>query len=487
MSNASVPTRAIATSTLWQFGSQLIMAALSIATVKLVAVGLSKELAGNYHSVYGYLQVFGILADFGLYAVALREVSTAQDRQEILGVFLILRSITLILSLSAALLIAWVLPVWQGTPLPIGITIAALVPFFTLLSGVLRTIFQMHYRMHYVFIAEVTQRVVTVFLLATLVFLGVRGSNDLQDYHLFLFIGGIGAFVLFLLSFAFASGFLKIRPRWNQKLFAMLLARALPFGFAFLCAALYQKLDVTLIALLRPDYELQNAYYGFVQRIVEMGYLLPTLLLNSLLPLLRERDTDGKDTRTLLGKTLFLLLILGSTMFLFALLWPRPIMRLLTTDAYLSTAMRPGSDTALHWLSFPMLLNALILYAFYVLLARHRWRPLVTILAAGALLSIALNLSLIPRFGFLGATATSVATHAFLAAMLLPVSLRTLPISFPRLMLFRWLAFTVLLAAMLYLLTPFLTTVPMIVLTLAIAGVALATITLGLGIHRTVM
>ncbi|MBT4585812.1 oligosaccharide flippase family protein, partial [Candidatus Peregrinibacteria bacterium] len=79
-------TRQIASSTLWQIGSQITMAALSILTVKFVAIGLSKELAGNYNSAYGFLQLFGILADFGLYAVALREISRSElNREGVLG------------------------------------------------------------------------------------------------------------------------------------------------------------------------------------------------------------------------------------------------------------------------------------------------------------------------------------------------------------------------------------------------------------------
>ena len=61
------------------------MAALSILTVKFVAIGLTKELAGSYNSAYGYLQLFGILADFGLYAVSVREVSKTKDPSKILG------------------------------------------------------------------------------------------------------------------------------------------------------------------------------------------------------------------------------------------------------------------------------------------------------------------------------------------------------------------------------------------------------------------
>ncbi len=480
-------TRQIATSTLWQFGSQIAMATLSIVTVKFVAVGLSKELAGNYNSAYSYLQIFGILADFGLYAVAVREVSMAKDKARVLGTLFVLRAVILVLSLGAALIIAWLLPAWRGTPLPIGITLAAFVPFFTLLAGMLRATFQVHYKMHRVFIAEVTQRIVSVGIVAAVVVgWNLRDSDSLLAYELMLIAGGVGAFILFIFSYFPAQKLIPLRPQLDPAVLKSYLRMAAPYGLAFLCTALYRQFDVTLIALLRPDYEIQNAHYGFVQRIMDMGYLLPTFLLNSTLPMIGEREAEGKDSRSLMGKTFFLILILGSTMFLFAFLWSVPIMRLLTTDAYLSTPTTPGSDAALHWLSFSMFFNGLVLYAFYALLARRRWRSLVMILALGALLSIALNIFLIPDFGFIGAALTSVVTHAFLALALFPISLQVLPIEFPRALLLRWLLFTALLAAVLYLLMPFLTTIPAIIIGMGTAGIALFTIAFGLQLHRIV-
>lgn len=478
-------TRQIASSTLWQFASQITMAALSIVTVKIVAVGLSKELAGNYNSAYGFLQIFGILADFGLYAVAVREVSAAKERKELLGTFLTLRMIILALSLGTALLFAWVFPAWRGTPLPPGITVAAFVPFFTLLAGVLRAVFQTNYKMHFVFIAEVTQRVVTVALMAwLLLWSGARESADASMYFGFLGAGAAGAAVLFLLTVIFASRFAVIRPHWDSALLRGLFLRALPYGIAFLCTALYRQSDITLIAALRPDYELQNAYYGFVQRALDMGYLLPTFLLNSTLPLLAARHAKGEDTRMLLGKTLFLILLLSSTMFLFAFLWPRPLMHLLTTESYLSTATEPGSDTALRLLSFSMLLNGLVLYAFYALLARHRWKPLVIVLALGAALSLVLNVILIPRFGFIGSSVTSIVTHLFLAAVLLPVSLRSFPAAFTLDLWLRWIAYTVMLGLFLFLLMPFLRTVEATIIGLAAALAIIVGASWMTGVHR---
>lgn len=332
---------------MWQLASQLTMAALSILTVKFVAMGLSKELAGNYNSAYGFLQLFGILADFGLYAVAVREVSRAENRNEVLGAIIILRCITLVFALGTALLLVWIIPAWKGTPLPLSVTISSLVPFFTLLAGIIRTVFQVNYKMHFVFIAEVSQRILTASLIGLFIFFGVRGSTDLQHLHLFLFIGGIGAFLLFLISLASGNRIMEIHPRWDRALLKKLALSAMPFGAAYFLMALYRQFDMTLIALLRPDFEIQNAYYGFVLRMADMGFLIPTFLLNSTLPILSERGEKVEDTKKLLGKILLIILIFGSIMLLFSMLWPRPLIKLLTTDAYLSTPSYYGSDTAL--------------------------------------------------------------------------------------------------------------------------------------------
>ncbi len=457
-------TKAIATSTLWQLASQVAMAALSILTVKFVAMGLSKELAGNYNSAYGFLQLFGILADFGLYAVAVREVSKApfdsaqgkERKEEVLGTLIVIRCMILVTSLVLALALVWIMPMWKGTPLPLGVTIASLVPFFTLLAGIVRTVFQVHYKMHYVFIAEVTQRIITTSLVGFFIFMGIRGSTDLHIFHLFLFIGGIGAFVLFFISMICGNRIMKIRLCFDPILFKRLLKAAAPFGLAFFCMALYRQFDLTMIALLRPDFELQNAYYGFVIRMVDMGFLIPTFLLNSTLPILSERDAKGEDTRSLLGKTFLALLLFGSICFLFSLLWARPLIQLLTTEAYLSTPARPGSDTALQLMSIPLLLNAIILYGFYVLLTKHKWQQLVCSLLIGAIVAVGLNMVFIPQFGFVGAANVSIITHTVLAIILLPQSLQVMPMRLAHTDVLRWLAFCVLLASGLWLFAPFL-------------------------------
>lgn len=477
-------TKQIASSTLWQIASQGVMAALSIVTVKFVAIALSKELAGNYNSAYSFLQIFGILADFGLYAVAVREVARSKEKERVMGALIILRAIILAISLGAALLIVWTVPAWRGTPLPIGVTIASLVPFFTLLAGIQRTIFQVTYKMQYVFIAEVLQRVLAVILIAAVVIGGARDSLDIGVYQFILFAGGAGAALLFLLSTWYAHRLMRVKLEWDGELIFSLLKQAAPYGLAFLFTALYRQMDVTLIAMLRTDYAVQNAHYGFALRATEMGYLIPTFLLNSTLPILSERDAKGEDTRGLVGKTFFIILLLGSTSALFASLWARPIMQLLTTDTYLSHGSIPGADTALLYLSIPMLLNGIVLFCFYSLLTKHAWKPLTATLALGAVLSLVLNVMLIPRWGFIGSCTASIVTHLFLAAALLPQALKILPMYLERLQVIQWAGYSLLLASGLFLFRPWLTNEWITAAGLIGAGLWIGAIAWGTGIAK---
>lgn len=449
-------TKKIAVSTLWQIASQAVMAVLSAVSVKFVAMGLSKELAGSYNSAYGYLQLFAILADFGLYAVSVKEVSKTKDQSRVLGALLVLRVCITLLSLGGAVLIAWFVPAWSGTPLRLGITIASLVPFFTLLAGVLRTTFQITFRMHLVFVAEVLQRVLTASLMAWLIVAGVRGSSDPFIYELFLWIGAIGALLLFLISLFFSERILPVRPCFDRALLLRLLKTTMPYGVAFLCIALYRQFDLTMIALLRQDFRTLNAEYGFAQRITEMTYLVPTFLLNSTLPILSERRAKGEHTASLLGKTLFLIVLFGAVSSLFSFFWSRPLMELLTTSAYLSTPLRPGADTALHLLSLPMFMNGFVLFSFYVLLTEHRWKPLVSTMLIAVVLSIVSNLYLIPLYGYIGAIMTSMIVHGFLVSALLPRAIAILPVSFPHRFVMTLLLFSSTLALALFFSRPLL-------------------------------
>ncbi len=478
-------TRKIASSALWQIASQAAMALLSILAAKFVAIGLSKELAGYYNSAYGYLQIFAILADFGLYAVAVREVSKAEDKGRVLGTILVLRFTITLLALGSAVVSVFVVPAWAGTPFPRSVAIASLVPFFTLLAGVLRAAFQVQYKMQFVFVAEVLQRLLTTIGMAVFILMGVRLTTDARVEEAFLWLGSAGAAVLFLVSFLYAERLIRIRPRLDWPLMKEMLSLAAPFGLAYLFITLYRQLDVVFIAALRPDFAVQNAAYGFAGRVEDMAFLIPTFLLNSALPVLTERLGKKEDVSVLLGKTFFALLMTGSVFLLFSYFWARPLTLLFATTHYLSTAAEPGTDTAFRLMSLPMFLNGIVLFSFYVSLALHSWKRLLMNFSVAVAFTIVLNLLWTGTYGFVGAAWTLTIVHVLLVAALLPQTLAQVKVSIGAKAVAQWFAFSAVVGLLLFLSAPYLQSGKAVFA----AGVAslpvLGALAYAVGAHRT--
>jgi len=423
---------------------------IGILSIKFVTTALSKSMVGNYQTVYSYLQIFGILADFGLYAIAIRELAKAKDKAKTFVSLFILRAFITVISLGSALLIIWILPIFRGTPLPIGVTIAALVPFFTLLAGMFRVVFQVSYKMQYVFISEIVGKILPVLMMAVIVFTGVKDSSNINHYMLFLGFGGFGSVSLFVLAFWFASrlpmlseakkssldsGLLSVCTglsgwfaKFDKQELGRLLRLSAPFGFAFLMTTIYRQSDVTLMAILRPnDYDIQNAYYGTVLRLADIGFLIPTFILNSALPMMSDLEGQKEKLNNFIHTLLYSLLSLGLIISLTSYFWARPIVRLITRESYLSTPVLAGSDTALELLSFSMLLSSIVTFCFYILLTRHSWKRLLAVMTAASVISVGLNIVLIPMFGFVGAAITSIIVH-----IVLSISLSAIVFGLPR-------------------------------------------------------
>jgi O-antigen/teichoic acid export membrane protein len=178
--------------------------------------------------------------------------------------------------------------------------------------------------------------------------------------------------------------------------------------------------------------------------------------------------------------------ILSLSAGLAATVWARPLMQLLTTDAYLSTIDMPGSDTALALLGPSMILNGVVLFCFYSLLSLGKAKRLTWTLAFAAALSQALNVALIPRLGFVGAATTSICVHATIASLLFIPTLRHLRIGVRSLEWGRIAAYAVLLAIALLALKPLLTVEWATGLGILALGILAAIFVEMLGIRRIV-
>ena len=118
--------RKILSNTFIQIAGKIFGALVSVFIVKLITNFLSVGGYGEYVSIYEFLAFFGILADLGLFTIAVREMAKYEDRTNfILGNVLSLRTIMSMVAMSLAIGVAFLIPQYRETYLPIGVAIAS--------------------------------------------------------------------------------------------------------------------------------------------------------------------------------------------------------------------------------------------------------------------------------------------------------------------------------------------------------------------------
>ena len=119
--------RKILENTFIQVLGKLITAALSIVVLKIISGYLGTSGYGDYTTVYQFLAFFGIIADFGIYTITVKEMSRDESKiPTILGNVMGLRTFLAILAMVLAVLAVFLVPRYENTLIPFGVLIATL-------------------------------------------------------------------------------------------------------------------------------------------------------------------------------------------------------------------------------------------------------------------------------------------------------------------------------------------------------------------------
>jgi hypothetical protein len=101
-------------------------------------------------------------------------------------------------------------------------------------------------------------------------------------------------------------------------------------------------------------------------------------------------------------------------------------------------------------------------------------------------ISLSLNLWLIPSLGFVGSIRTLTVVHLFLAAALFPAAFKALPLSFPPSFAVRWAGFSTVVALGAFFSAPLLVSAWSTIIGLVIATLSLILLVFLLRFHRVI-
>jgi O-antigen/teichoic acid export membrane protein len=407
--------RKILSNTVAQVIGKILVVLLGLAVVKITTSYLSVEGYGEYIIIYEFLAFFGIAADLGLFTIAVKEMSQDEERiPKIIGNILSLRTILVTATMLMAIAAVFLMPSYENTYVPIGVAIASITVFITIINGTISSVLQTKLKMQQASIAAVLGKIITVGVMVYIVFFGFP-QDATKGFFMLLVAGIIGNFAMLLITNHYVKKVTPLVYRFDLDLWKEILTKSLPYGLALILNTIYFRIDSILISVIRGQEEV--GVYGVAMKMLEHFAILPLYFMNSVLPVLTRTIKEKSEKYKQVIKYAFdFLAAFSIPMVVGGVILAYPIIFVASTPEFLSRLSEGfyGSDIAFQILIFALLFQFLnVLFAF-ILIAVNKQTKLLYINGACVIFNIVTNLIFIPYYGFRGAAVTSVLSELFI-------------------------------------------------------------------------
>lgn len=404
-----------------QFAGKIISSLLSIIIIKLITNYLGSNSPdtgpyGEYTTAFEYLAFFAVVADMGLYTVGVREMAKDNSKVAmIIGNILAFRTIVAFLMIGIACIVAFLIPQYQGTHIPLAVMIVGISSILNLLASTVCSVQQVYLKMQYSALATILEKVVNIGYLLVVIYVLYPGNSDAGFYQL-AWAGVAGDAAMLLMNYYYSSKLTKIRYRIDLVFWKEVLMNSLLYGVALILNTIYFRIGSLMLSLMNTKAEV--GIYGLPLRILDNIAVLPAYLMNAVLPTLTRaiNRKDGSHQRIIQLSFDFLVMasmpIVGGTIALAA-----PLVLLMSEPKYLSNIAAGfyGSDIILGILIIATAFSFVNMLFGYIIVADNKQNTLLVRNAIGAGLTILINLAAIPMFGARGAAVTNVITELYVA------------------------------------------------------------------------
>lgn len=385
----------------WRAGGHAIGVFLAVVGGAVAFRHLGVVDSGRLITVISLVAIVGGISDLGLSSVATREYSVLPpgERETAMRLILGLR----LAFAAAGILAATLFCVIAGYPrvMVVGAAIAG--------SSLLLSVVQQNLGV----LLVASLRLVWVAALSVLAQLGIAVG------YVALSVIGAGllpfyAVPLFALAPVLAVTFLLVRgaipgsPIWNVSAWRGALGEILPYSVAVVFYVLYFRFAVVSVSLLSSEEE--TGYYAASFRIIEASTLIPALLASSAFPLLARTARDDRERLVhAVGRLLHGMLILGVWLTV-GLLLGAPLAIDVVAGPQFEPAVAP-----LRIQAFALLGTCVVAVCGYGLLSLRRHRVILVANGVTLMFAILLSLTLVPRYGAVGAAISLTAAEISLA------------------------------------------------------------------------
>ena len=369
---------------------------VSLVVVIVLANALGDARYGRYTTLIAYSALVSVVADFGFNPLYTREA--ARNRRELggyLGTLIVFKS-----TLAAASVVILAVALQVGAGLGDLVVPGAALLITTAYANLLRNTFYAVGRAEFDAIAIIVETLIQ----GGLIFLGARRHADV-GFFIWAYAGSYLFTIAYSLAVIRAFHLGRVRIGLDLALVRRWFPLAVPFAFTFFLTNLYFRADVPILQHFRSFAEV--GWYTFAYKPFEALQFVPLAVQAVVYPLLGVYFvTDASRLRTAYARFFKVLVLLGWPLTVGTFVLVHPIGRLFR--------LFPQSEPSLRILAFAIVFlfaNS----AFYAMLnATNRQHLNAWATGLAAAINIALNLALIPRYGYLAASATTAVTEASL-------------------------------------------------------------------------
>jgi O-antigen/teichoic acid export membrane protein len=394
---AQLGARAVSNS-LFVLGARVVSRLAALVIVIVLANALGPDGYGRYTTLIAFSALVSVVADLGFNPLYTREAARSPgELGNFLGTMLVVK-----LALSAAAFVVLGLALYFGAGLGELIPPGAALLALTAYSNLLRNSFYAVGRAEFDAIAIVAETAIQ----ASLILYGARIHAGV-GYFVWAYAASFGFTCVYSLVVINVFQLGRVRLNLDFGLLRRWLPLALPFAFTFFLTNLYFRADVPILQHFRPFTEI--GWYQFAYKPFEALQFIPLAIQAVVYPLLGVYFIGDKERLPIAYERFFkVLVLLGWPLTVGTFVLVHPIGRLFR--------LFPESEPALRILAFGIvfLFANSAFYAMLNAINRQDLNAWATGLAAA--LNIVLNLILIPFYGYIAASATTVVTEMALCA-----------------------------------------------------------------------
>lgn len=391
--------KAIFINTASQVLVRFVTLAIALISIKLLSRYLGPAGVGDYNTITTYINLFIVVADLGLFSVAVREISKNPEREKkILSNVFNIRLVSAVIATCISIVVVFF--THYSSDIKLGTIIASGFILFNLMASLYDMVLQYRLKMQFSALAELLSKVLSIIALYIIV---AMHGNFLWIISTVTFSG----VTIFVFKWLFARRYIKIASEYDHKVAKWIFHMSWPIGLVFIINNLYFKLDTLMLFAIKGATAV--GIYSVAYKVLEVTVFVGSYFASALKPTISENIAKEKIyMQRLIEKSINIMLLLSLPLAFVSLTFSKEIILFLSTPDFLS------GSRALIFLSLTLPVIYLDTLLGEILIANDERKLLIRVAIFILLFNFLANLYFIPRYSFMGAAVTTLLSELLL-------------------------------------------------------------------------